>query len=140
MRQITVGKNEEGQRLDRILARLFPGEGKGFIFKMLRKKNIVLNGKKAEGSERLVQGDEIKMFFSEETFEKLTAGKSGGSFFEKNAAEENRTGKAQRDVRPSLTQEMIVYEDEDVIIINKPKGILSQKAEEGDISLNEMLI
>ena len=72
MRSITVRKNEEGQRLDRILVRLLPNAGKGFIFKMLRKKNIVLNGKKAEGSERLELGDEIKMFFSEESFAKLT--------------------------------------------------------------------
>ena len=58
MHEIKVGKNEDGQRLDRILIRLFPNAGKGFLFKMLRKKNIVLNGKKAEGTERLQLGDE----------------------------------------------------------------------------------
>ena len=40
MHEIKVGKNEDGQRLDRILIRLFPNAGKGFLFKMLRKKNI----------------------------------------------------------------------------------------------------
>ena len=74
MKQITVGKNEDGQRLDRVLIRLLPNAGKSFIFKMLRKKNIVLNGKKAEGSERLALGDEIKLFFSDETFEKMATG------------------------------------------------------------------
>ncbi len=40
---------------------------------MLRKKNIVLNGRKIEGSERLVQGDEIKLFLADETIEKFSA-------------------------------------------------------------------
>ncbi|MBR4778163.1 MAG: RluA family pseudouridine synthase [Lachnospiraceae bacterium] len=134
MREITVGKNEEDQRLDRILARLFPNAGKGFVFKMLRKKNIVLNGKKAEGSERLKQGDVIKLFFSEKSFEKL----SGGNDLKLSAAgtEKKDTGE---NIHDGLSR-MIVYEDEDVIILNKPKGVLSQKAEPGDISLNEMLV
>lgn len=129
MRSITVGKNEEGQRLDRILVRLLPNAGKGFIFKMLRKKNIVLNGKKAEGSERLEFGDEIKMFFSEESFAKLTGKETCPDY----------VNDGHNKLLDKIT-DMIVYEDEDVIILNKPKGVLSQKAEKNDISLNEMLI
>ena len=128
MRTITVGKNEEGQRLDRILIRLLPNAGKGFIFKMLRKKNIVLNGKKAEGSERLKPGDEIKLFFSEESFEKFTGKKT----------DPDNVNDVYTKPLDDIT-DMIVYEDEDVIILNKPKGVLSQKAEKDDISLNEML-
>ena len=79
MQIITVGKNEEGQRLDRILIRLLPNAGKGLLFKMLRKKNIVLNGKKAEGSERLNLGDEIKMFFSDESYAKLSGRKTAAA-------------------------------------------------------------
>lgn len=134
MHEITVGKNEEDQRLDRILARLFPNAGKGFVFKMLRKKNIVLNGKKAEGSERLKQGDVIKLFFSEESFEKL----SGGNAQQINT--QNIKKKNSTDCKGDSLSGMIVYEDDDVIILNKPKGVLSQKAEPGDVSLNEMLI
>ena len=125
MKQIIAGKNEDGQRLDRVLTRLLPNAGKGFIFKMLRKKNIVLNGKKAEGSERLTLGDEIKLFFSDETYEIMTSGsKSDLSLLSED----------------SIIRKLIVYEDDDVIILNKPKGVLSQKAAESDISLNEMLI
>ena len=132
MRAIIAGKNEDGQRLDRILIRLFPNAGKGFLFKMLRKKNIVLNGKKAEGTERLCVGDEIKIFFSEETFAKLSNNASYSS--DRNDSTINEKKENLRII------DMIVYEDEDVIILNKPKGILSQKAEEKDISLNELLI
>lgn len=136
MHEIKVGKNEDGQRLDRILIRLFPNAGKGFLFKMLRKKNIVLNGKKAEGTERLQLGDEIKVFFSDETFEKLSGAGTNYKFDKPNDITVNND--------PSNNYEafskIVVYEDDDVIILNKPKGILSQKAVESDVSLNEMLI
>ena len=48
MIEIIVGKNESGQRLDRVLEKIFVNANTGFIFKMLRKKNITLNDKKAE--------------------------------------------------------------------------------------------
>ncbi len=51
LRQIT--NREAGQRLDRYLCKLLPMAGTGFLHKMLRKKNITLNGKKAEGHEKL---------------------------------------------------------------------------------------
>ena len=137
MKIITVGKNEEGQRLDRILMRLFPSAGKGFLFKMLRKKNIVLNGKKAEGNERLMPGDEIKLFFSEESFEKLSENNTGNTYT--NRFTGDKKPKGEKDPNDNIP-EMTVYEDEDVIILNKPKGVLSQKAKDDDVSLNEMLI
>ena len=73
MREITVGKIEEDQRLDRILARLFPNAGKGFVFKMLRKKNIVLNDKKAGGDEVLKAGDSVKFYMTDDTLKKFGA-------------------------------------------------------------------
>ena len=45
---------------------------KSFLYKMLRKKNIVLNGKKADGNEKIKAGDSVKIFFSDETFEKFS--------------------------------------------------------------------
>ena len=53
MQQLTIGKNQDGQRLDKFLKKAFPNAGTGFLYKMLRKKNITLNGKKAEGKELL---------------------------------------------------------------------------------------
>lgn len=46
MQQLTIGKNQDGQRLDKFLKKAFPNAGTGFLYKMLRKKNITLNGKK----------------------------------------------------------------------------------------------
>ena len=44
MQQLTIGKNQDGQRLDKFLKKAFPNAGTGFLYKMLRKKNITLNG------------------------------------------------------------------------------------------------
>ena len=66
MRMLTVSKNEAGQRLDKLLAKYLNLAGKSFIYKMMRKKNITLNGKKCDGSEHLAEGDEIKLFLAED--------------------------------------------------------------------------
>ena len=76
MREINVSTNEAGQRLDKLLRKYLKNANTSFIYKMLRKKNIVLNDKKAEGKEILNLGDSVKMYFSEETFATMT-GRSG---------------------------------------------------------------
>ena len=72
MQSFKVGKNEAGQRLDKLLMKKMNKAPKSFIYKMLRKKNITLNSSKAMGSEILNQNDEIKMFLSDQTIEKFT--------------------------------------------------------------------
>lgn len=71
MKEVTVGSNEAGQRLDKFLKKYLKEAGSGFLYKMLRKKNITLNGAKADGSEKLIQGDRVCFFLSEETLEKF---------------------------------------------------------------------
>lgn len=133
MQEIHVSNNEAGQRLDKLLHKLLPEAGNSFLYKMLRKKNITLNGKKAEGKESLKTGDTVKIFLADETYEKF-----GGKLLTK-------AGNAV-DVRPylkaydTLTGIEVVYEDADVLIVNKPSGILSQKATEKDLSVNEWFI
>ena len=72
MQTLTVTQNEAGQRLDKLLTKYLNQAGKGFIYKMMRKKNITLNGKKCDGSERLEEGDLVKLFLSDETIEKFS--------------------------------------------------------------------
>ena len=119
MRIVTVSKNEAGQRLDKLLAKYMNLAGKRFLYKMMRKKNITLNGKKCDGTEKLAEGDEIKLFLADETIEKFS---------------EVKVQKVKK------TKLDIVYEDENIILINKPSGMLSQKAKETDESLVEYLI
>ena len=121
MRQLTVHKNDENQRLDKYLKKYLKEAPGSFIYKMLRKKNIVLNGKKADGTEKLTAGDEIKLFFAEETLEKFTG----------------EAAKIKLEKFPVKKDLEILFEDEDLLMLNKPAGELSQKAEAKDVSMNE---
>lgn len=116
MKSIIVNQNEAGQRLDKLLGKYLNLAGKGFLYKMLRKKNITLNGKKCTGSEKLAQGDEIRLFLSDETIEKFS----------------QVTVQQVKQVKLA-----IVYEDAHVLLVNKPSGMLSQKARDTDESLVE---
>lgn len=132
MVEIIVGKNESGQRLDRVLEKIFVNANASFIFKMLRKKNITLDDKKADGNERLVPGSSIKLWFSDESFEKLTG--------KKNLPQKVKAEDKSKDNKADTFKSYIVYEDENTVIINKPAGLLSQKAQANDISVNDLLL
>ena len=122
MQELHVTENEAGQRLDKLLAKFLNQAPKSFLYKMMRKKNIVLNGKKCTGNEKLKQGDSIKLFFSDETIEKFSAGTYAIPKKEK------------------INMLPIIYEDEQVLLMNKPVGVLSQKAKDSDVSAVEILI
>ena len=86
MQTLIITRNEAGQRLDKLLTKYLNQAGKGFLYKMMRKKNITLNGKRCDGSERLEEGDQVKLFLSDETIEKFSvpdirryAGRTGDS-------------------------------------------------------------
>lgn len=125
MKEIVVTAMEAGQRLDKLLARYLKEAPKSFLYKMLRKKNITLNGKKADGSEKVKEADRIRLFFSEETLAKFTG--------------TEKAGLAMQEEFPD-TKLDIIYEDENVLLINKPAGMLSQKAGRQDVSLVEYVI
>ena len=66
-----ITSNEAGQRFDKYLKKLLKDAPDSFLYKMLRKKNIVLNGKRSDGREVLCIDDEVKFFLSDDTFEKF---------------------------------------------------------------------
>lgn len=102
---------------------------------MLRKKNITLNGKKASGNEKVLEGDVITFFLSDETFDKFSGGSIQKSF------EDKEFENLKRLVNHSSYKEFkILYEDDDILVINKPAGLLSQKATNQDISANELFL
>lgn len=63
MKEITITKREEGQRFDRFLIKYLPGASSGFLHKMLRKKNIKLNGKKSRRQREAYSGRFDSDFF-----------------------------------------------------------------------------
>ena len=118
MKLLTVTEREAGQRLDKMLAKYLNLAGKGFIYKMIRKKNITLNGRRCDGSEKLEEGDQIRLFLSDETIGRFSS----------------------VPVQPvKKTSLDVIYVDENILLINKPCGMLSQKAAESDVSLVEYI-
>lgn len=121
MKELHIKGNDSGQRLDKYLKKYLNAAPQSFIYKMLRKKNITLNNSKADGSEILKDSDIVKLFLADETIEK---------FREQIKWDAVKT-KADVDV---------LYEDDDIMLVNKPAGILSQKAKPNDTSINEIII
>ena len=176
MREVIISEREEGQRLDRYLEKYMPDAPKSFFYKMMRKKNIVLNGKKVSGSERIQTGDQIKLFLADETIEGFRSGKkaqevdlgaqhlsqakrptNGAQHLSQakrptNGAQQmpqaKRMEKGARQGKIELQQGhydrnlpplQIVYEDAQFLVVNKPVGVLSQKADRNDRSIVEQI-
>lgn len=123
MKQYVIAKEEEGQQVFKFLRKLLPKAPKGLLHKSLRKKNILLNGVKSDGHELLKKGDRIAVFFSDDT---ITAFSSLPVTLRSSSL-------------PSLSQ-WILYEDEHVILVNKPAGLLTQGDASKAPSLNDALL
>lgn len=120
MRELNITSAQKNQRLDKFLMKYMNKAPKSFIYKMLRKKNIKLNNKKAEGKEILQENDNIKLFLSDETI---------NSFME------------EKSINAVKMEFKIVYEDENVIICNKPVGLICHPDKENKANtLNDQLL
>ena len=122
MRELLVAENEKEQKLLKLLKKYFKGQNDSFLYKMLRKKNILLNGKKANGKEILSIGDKIQLYFSEESLEKLSSGR-----------------KSMDLLWNSSFAKYIFYEDKNLILFAKPAGLLSENNETSSLSVNTLL-
>jgi len=120
MQELTITDLEAGQRLNKYMMKYLNQAPSSFIYKMIRKKNITRNGKKASGDEILECGDVIKVFLADETIEKFRV---------------VQTSKQ----KPNITLQ-ILYQDSDILAVHKPAGVLSQKAQKDDYSINEAII
>ena len=111
MKQIKIDLNEDEQRIDRFLKKYFANASKSFIYKMLRKKRIKLNGKRSNPEDMIYEGDEIQLYLSDETIEKFIT--------------------PEKEIKKSNNLD-IIYEDKNIAMINKPKGILSHSSSSED--------
>lgn len=127
MREFVINKSNSGRKSATYISKLLPKASFGFIQKMIRKKNITLNDKKMSGNELLKPGDVIKIYFSEDTF---------NSFSQETQYNENEYLRAYQIIKGVK----IIYEDDSFIILYKPVNVLSQKADNQSLSLNEWLI
>jgi 23S rRNA pseudouridine955/2504/2580 synthase len=104
LRELRIEKNESQQRLDRFLKKYLADATQGFIYKMIRKKNIKVNDERAKPNMMLNEGDLVQLYLAEETIEKF---------------------KGERQHKMSRIDLDIVYEDENIVLINKPAGLLA---------------
>lgn len=144
----TITEREAGQRFDKYLHKLLPEAGSGFLYKMLRKKNIVLNDKKADGHEKLVSGDTVSVYFSDETLHKFMGEQQKRGHEHADTTKEDalhiahvKTGNSDSsNIDAAAARPNVIYENIHILLANKPAGMLTQKASPKDFSLNDWLI
>ena len=124
MREILISQNEKEQKLLKLLQKYFKGQADSFLYKMLRKKNILLNGKKADGKEILQLGDIVQLYFSEESLGKLLQERES----------------TEKELWTQKWQSAILYEDNHCILFNKPVGLLSENDGSSSFSVNSLLL
>lgn len=104
MVSITVGKNDAGQRVDKFLTKTFPELPQSMMYKAIRCKDIKCNRKRCEISTRLCEGDKLDIYIRDE-------------FLQRPADEGPQFMKAG-------TSLSIAYEDENILIADKPQGLI----------------
>lgn len=144
---LEIGMNQAGQRLDKFLGKYLPEAPSSFFYKMLRKKNITLNGKKAEGKEILQLKDQVTLWLADETILKFGGDMSTqhtiGNVSHKKQDYQSKSDNniaLYRQAYKELQDVAVIYEDTHVLVLDKPAGILTQQARAGDLSLNEWMI
>ena len=107
MKKFVIDKNSSGIRLDKFMTKVMQNQPYSLICKSLRKKKVKVNGKHKSGECSLSLGDVIEMYINDELFSEK---KTDFDFL-----------KISSDID-------VVYEDDNIIIVNKPSGMLSQNS------------
>lgn len=107
MKQFIITENDAGQRLDKFLKKLLPNASSSLIYKFNRKDKIKINGKKQDNEYKLLTWDIVKVFLIDWDFETLT----------------KKQELKQLETREKFDTKNIVYEDGDVLVINKEPWI-----------------
>ncbi len=104
MKQITVNNNDAGQRLDKFIIKFCPSMPQSLIYKAIRKKRVKINGKRGQERDILHAGDVLNLYINDE-------------FFETSQPE-------QAFLKIRTPQLCIVYEDKNLLLVDKPQGMV----------------
>lgn len=104
MRELTIGKNDAGVRLDRFVSKALPLLPPALMQKYIRIKRIKVNGARAQRDQRLAQGDVVQLYINDEFFDKPSEENLFLTLF-----------------KPQVD---IVYEDENLLLVNKRPGLV----------------
>ena len=109
MKRFVINENDAGQRLDKFVTKATAGMPSSLLYKYIRKKRIKVNGRRCEASDRLSPGDVVEMYVPDEFFEKESS---------------------PREYSRSSAPLDVVWEDENVLLVNKRPGVLSHTGDE----------
>lgn len=120
MISLIVKKEESGQTLEKYVKKVLCHAPMSFIYKLFRKKDVKVNGHWQDKKYVVSEGEEIKIFVANEQLEEF---------------------KSQKDIKASLDiSNWVIYEDENILLINKPRGVLVQKDNSNSDALDEMVL
>ena len=112
MKQITITANDAGRRLDRFLRKYLKNASLGQIYRIIR-KDVKIDGKRKDEAYMLSEGEILTLYLSDEEYDKLSGGPAGNA--EKGVAGGRKAKKQFR----------IVYEDDNILLADKPYGLLT---------------
>lgn len=112
MKQITITANDAGRRLDRFLRKYLKNASLGQIYRIIR-KDVKIDGKRKDEAYMLSEGEILTLYLSDEEYDKLSGGSAGNG--EKGVAGGRKAKKQFR----------IVYEDDNILLADKPYGLLT---------------
>ena len=104
MRELIIGKNDAGARLDRFVSKALPLLPPALLQKYIRIKRIKVNGGRAQRDQRLTEGDVVQLYINDEFFDKPSEENMFLTLF-----------------KPQVD---IVYEDENLLLVNKRPGLV----------------
>ena len=120
MKTYVVGEFDAGQTLEKYVKKVLPDAPLSVVYRLFRKKDVKVNGHWQDKKYVVSSGESISIYLTDEQIEEFK--------------------RKKLDLSNSLIKEWIVYEDKNIILINKPRGVLVQKAKDDDNALDQMVI
>ena len=120
MREFIINDSENGLTLEKYVFKVLKTAPMSFVYKVFRKKDVKVNGHHQDKKYRLASNDVVAIYIAEQQFEEFSKDK---------------------ELVPNLKiKDLIIYEDKNVLFVNKPRGLLVQKSNPGDESLDQSVV
>ena len=121
MKSYVVKKDESGQTLEKYVRKIIPSLPLSYIEKLFRKKDIKINGHWRDKKAVVSTDDTVSIYITDADYDKFTS--------------ENKEVKSD-----NYIEQYIVYEDENILIVNKPRGMLVQKDKASGKALDDLVL
>ena len=120
MIKFVVNKKEEGQTLEKYVKKVLPEAPLSIIYRLFRKKDVKVNGHWQDKKYIISEGEEVSIYITDEQLEEFK--------------------KKQVNITNEKILDWVIFEDDNLLLINKPRGVLVQKDNEGETALDDMVI